>query len=304
MSHPILVLANATVGVWMLHLYSQVKLSIGGFSMKQQNVCFYLIIFLMLSSGVVLALENNISGNGRIAGMGFAQVANSSGFFSNPANFDEARITLNMVNSELFETGVIYSHFETGFKLLHSLQLNFGFESVADHDLYDNSGYGQKLLAIGVTSKLHSIWKVGASFSQSSYMLFDDVSGNGYAMNLGLCYGPLHIRKAKLNIGVKLDNLLAQRTYKSERKETPQTLFSLGVQLRTDTLIYAVDLLSEEYRFGFEYQVIPPLALRAGWDNKQLTLGIGVLRGPIRIDYAYWLAEVGPTHRIGTSLSF
>jgi len=271
---------------------------------KKQCNFFCSVIILLVFWGNVFALENNISGNARIAGMGFTQVVNDSGLFSNPAGFTEERIVINISNSELFETGVIYNYLETGLRISEKLIINFGYESVVDRDQFDNSGYGQRLIAFGVAAKMHSALQVGVSLSQSKYMLFENASGSGYSLNIGVGYGPKQVGKAKLNLGFKIDDMLAQRTYKSKRTEMPQTQISLGGQLRTDNLIYAVDLQSDSFRFGLEYQVIPALALRAGFEEGQLTLGVGISRGPIKIDYAYWLAEVGATHRISTGLSF
>lgn len=272
--------------------------------MKSQRVFICAAIVLLIQIGNVVALENNISGNARISGMGFAQVANDNGLLSNPAGFAEESFTINSSNSELFATGVIYNYYEIGFKLSSSLQLKIGYESVEDHDQFDNSGYGQKLMALGLAVRLGPAIRVGATISQSQYMLLGERTGTGYSLDVGVGYGPKRLGAAKLNWGLKIDDLSAQRKYTTSRKEIPQTQVSLGGQLSTDHLIFAADLQSDSFRCGIEYKVVPSLSLRAGLEKGQLTVGVGISRSFMRIDYAYWLAEVGPTHRISTGFSF
>lgn len=272
--------------------------------MKRWYMFFFsLLVFLCLAIPT-LAIENNIGGNAKIAGMGFTQVSNNSSFIANPASFEESKIFCTVANTELFGSGVIYNYFEGGFRFKTNWNLNFGFESVIDKDKIDNSGYSQRVLAIGVTNKLKERIQLGFNISQIGYGLFDEDAGKGFFLDLGMFFSPFFIRNNKMGIGFKIDNLAARREYKTDRNEIPKTGFSLGLNLRNNNYMCAMDLKSGDFRWGVEYCILPTLFLRGGLNNGEPTLGVGVIRGPIRIDYAYWLSELGATHRIGSSISF
>lgn len=273
--------------------------------MKRWYMFFFsLLVFLCLAIPT-LAIENNVGGNVKVAGMGFTQVSNNSSFIANPASFEESKIFITAANTELFGSGVIYNYLEGGFRFRTNWNLNFGFESVIDKDKIDNSGYSQKMLTIGVAKKIRDRFQLGFNISQTGYGLFEEVTGNGIALNLGVFYSPFFILgNNETGISFKIDNLVARREYKTDRNEIPKTGFTLGLNLRNNNYVYVMDVKSGDFRCGVEYCILPSLFLRGGINNGEPTLGVGVIQGPIRIDYAYWLSELGATHRIGSSISF
>jgi tetratricopeptide (TPR) repeat protein len=55
---------------------------------------------------------------------------------------------------------------------------------------------------------------------------------------------------------------------------------------------------------GFEYVINKFLALRAGVNNNNLTMGLGFLNPQWQLDYAFWNSELGDTHRVSATMKF
>jgi hypothetical protein len=264
-------------------------------------ICGLILFFLV---GLCLAVENNIGGSAKLAGKGFSQVADNLGILANPASFEHVKVKLSLSRSELYDIGVIYSYYEGAFHLLPNLRIGLIYESVQDQDKIDYSGYSQQLFALGLAYKANERLKLGINMNHNRIGLFKENIGEGYSYDFGILLGPFKINQSYTNLGLKAENLLASRKYKTNRVETPELIITFGGNIDIGDISCAVDITQDELRFGIEYQVINSLTLRAGLVNGQPTLGIGVLRSPLQIDYAYWLSEVGATHRVGSSIYF
>lgn len=261
-----------------------------------------LLCFSLIEVG--FADENNIGGSARIAGMGFSQVAGNLGLLANPASFDHSKGSLVMSRSELYGIGVFYNYWEGAIRLLPSWRIGFRYESLSDQDQIDYSGYSQQLFAIGATYKVNERLKFGVSLNKSQYNLFEENIGKGYSYDLGIITGPFKINKSSINLGLKIEDISAHRNYKTDRVENAEQIITFGSSIGIGKISCGLDIKPDELRFGVEYQVISSLALRAGLADGQPTFGIGVFRGGLQIDYAYWLSEIGATHRVGSSISF
>lgn len=270
-------------------------------SLRKSFFCGFLLLAI---SGISLALENSVGGNAKIASMGFSQVVNSQSFLANPANLATSKLAITLANTELYGIGLNYNYLEATLGIGNNWRVSIGFESMVDKDLIDNSGYSQQFGAIGIAKKLTKNMQLGLNLIKAQYDFFNEDMGSGYSVDTGLIYGPLRIAKTNCNVGVKVENVVAQRKYTTDRKEvlSPTAIFGFKASLKD--LIYVMDLKEKDFRCGVEYNLLPSLALRAGLNNGELTLGLGVSRAPIRIDYAYWLSEIGATHRIGSMISF
>ena len=255
--------------------------------------------------GTCSAIENNIGGSAKIAGKGFTQVAGNLGMLANPASFDHSKkATLSLSRSELYDIGIIYNYFEGAIRLLPNWEIGIIYEAVQDQDQIDYSGYDQQLFVFGLSYRANERLKLGVNLNHNQFRLFEENIGKGYSCDFGVLSGPFRFNKSRINFGLKVENLMANREYKTDRIEKAEPVLTLGSSLELGNVSCAVDLKQDELSLGIEYQVTSSLTLRGGLANGQPTLGIGVLRGPLQIDYAYWLSKVGATHRIGSSISF
>lgn len=141
----------------------------------------------------------------------------------------------------------------------------------------------------------------------------DDVSGNGFAFDLGLrssippiSFGPLSVSDAA--VGVTLANLFGSISYNGTR-EAPSTDISIGLTGRLAGVVaVSADIhLTGATSIGIAYAPVPTLTLRLGVLSKggvSVTAGVGLNVSGFQIDYAFLTHTVGPTHRIGLSLDF
>lgn len=272
--------------------------------MKYSRLFLVLALIFIFFISASSAFENNIGGNSKNAGMGFAQVASNRGLLSNPASFSDKMLQLSMTRSELYEIGLFYNYWEGSIRLSNSLRAGFGYEFVTDEDPIDNSGFGQELFVMGVAFKLIDNLQVGVNLSKNVFKLLDEEIGNGYACDIGVLAGPFMFGSLKLTTGLEYKNVYARRDYESGRVEKPERELLLGLNAKCGKLSAAMDLQQEDFRLGVEYQLLSSLALRAGMMDGQPTLGLGISLGKFEIDYAFWLSELEATHRICSVLSF
>ena len=280
---------------------------IGGLTLARRSSFNLVLLFLILGlSCSCLALENNIWGNARIAAMGFAQVAgleDSSSLLANPASLGQSPFSLSISRSELYAIGVFYNYIVGSILFSPNWRLGLCVEFIEDQDLIDNSGFYQQTTAIGIANRINDKLQMGINIRGIQNKLFNEAVGSGRAIDIGLRMSSWQLGKAKFNVGLKLENLISFKQYESGRRESPDRNVQIGVNMDTGNTIYALDLKNDGFSCGLEHKVTSFLALRAGLIDGQPTMGIGIKQGFFRLDYAYWLADVGVTHRFGTTLS-
>jgi len=97
----------------------------------------------------------------------------------------------------------------------------------------------------------------------------------------------------------------------SKKEEDLKVISTLGASYRAfDNLVANCDLLSEgenrfNFRIGAEWKPLGDmLALRAGFDVDQVSLGAGISMGWWHVDYAFVEGKLGDMHRISANLMF
>jgi hypothetical protein len=180
------------------------------------------------------------------------------------------------------ETGVLTGH--------------FGFNDIAA-----NVGYGLTV-ATGLDA--------GASVRYIREMIADE-DATSIAFDLG---GRYTLRDTGLSLGAAVQNLGGDATFVSEGFPLPRTVRAGAAYRRAIPSAQGTVLLSTEYRsargedsrfhVGGEFAYREWLALRAGmkfgYDEQDVSFGLGLARGPIHFDYA--ILPVGAN--LGTSHFF
>ncbi len=144
----------------------------------------------------------------------------------------------------------------------------------------------------------------------------DDELARGVAVDLGAIYRLPMVRG--LSVGLSVQNLGPQMSFIEEKFDLP-VLYKAGAAYATavETLkgdvLFTGDVIvpndgDPKTHFGMEYEYADMVALRVGyrggWDNQNVSFGLGAKVKGIRIDYAYvpFYSDLGDTHRI--SLGF
>jgi len=140
----------------------------------------------------------------------------------------------------------------------------------------------------------------------------DDETARGFAVDLGAQYRLPVLEGATLGLAVQ--NLGPQMSFIEEKFDLP-TMYRFGAAyvtgadaLNGDILAVADLVLANDAdpkaHFGVEYEYDRTLALRfgyrTGWDNQNISVGLGAKVGDFRLDYAYvpFYSGLGDTHRI------
>lgn len=139
---------------------------------------------------------------------------------------------------------------------------------------------------------------------------------NGSATGMGLDIGAIVRPRENLSLGVSLQNIspsnISQLTWANGTKEELPTTLKTGISfMPREQLLVAFDIntLSDsppEYKGGLEWSLNPLLALRAGLESSNLTFGVGLKRGAIAFDYAYFMDSTlsqNSTHYISFSFA-
>ncbi len=144
----------------------------------------------------------------------------------------------------------------------------------------------------------------------------DDESARGFAVDLGAIYRVASI--TGLSAGVVVQNLGPQMSFIDEKFDLP-FMFRAGGAYATPVEALHGDVLAvvdfvvpndgdTKVHLGLEYEYSKIIALRVGyrtgWDNQNVSIGLGAKVRQFRIDYAYvpFYSDLGDTHRI--SLGF
>lgn len=140
----------------------------------------------------------------------------------------------------------------------------------------------------------------------------DDETAKGFAVDLGARYAVPAVEG--LSAGVAVQNLGPQMSFIEDKFDLP-ALYRIGAAYRTPVervngvLLFAGDaVLSHDGdpkgHFGVEFEYSEMLALRfgyrTGWDNQNVSVGLGARVGQLRFDYAYvpFYSNLGDTHRV------
>ncbi|MDD5354703.1 MAG: PorV/PorQ family protein, partial [bacterium] len=153
-------------------------------------------------------------------------------------------------------------------------------------------------------------------------------SDTGYGVDLGFLWKPdskwqtadgrLKQILKPLTIGLSIQNIIAPKLTLIEETDTYPLAATLGFSYRffNDTLLTAIDLNKTENRqvkahLGTEYTLAKLFSIRAGLDETEATLGMGVQWQNYSLDYAFayhdaWKGyeDLGMSHRFGLTVRF
>ncbi len=268
---------------------------------------WFCLVLLLSCPLYISAMENNIAGDVRAASLGFSGVGDlftGGSFYVNPAFFAQSERSLSTATSELYGESVYYNFLETRFRILPSFSAGVGFESIADKDNFLGTGYGKQIYTVCLAAKPTEIFQVGFNLNKERFNIENEESGRGMILDLGLACGPWAVGVNQIAFGAKVNNLLYNRRYNSGLKEEGQVQVQYGMTFRGTSTVTSLDLYKNQLRLGVEYTLAPNIALRAGLMNGKPSFGFGLAKGQFQLNYAYWLANVGATQRIGGSFSF
>lgn len=140
---------------------------------------------------------------------------------------------------------------------------------------------------------------LGAKYVRQS---IDAEAAAGVAADLGLLYGD-----GPWWLGAALRNLGAMNELDREATDLPVQA-RLGLALERGSLLASLDTdvtrgADAGLHLGAEYRLRPRLLLRGGYqtsDTRHLSLGLGVVTGPWRVDYAFvpFGEGLGEAHRV------
>ena len=264
---------------------------------------------------------------GRAIGMGDAYTAvsgDASCLYWNPAGCAGVEnIDLILMHSEWFE-GVRYE-FAGGVRSFGDQTVGLGVLGLYVDDLERRDGptsepighFGVFDFAItgSYARKLTDCLDVGASLKYLHEKI-DDELAKGVAADLGARYSIPIVDG--LSAGVAVQNLGPQMSFVEEKFDLP-VAYRIGAaydapvsQLNGQLLVVGDAVLSNsgdpKAHFGFEFEYAHALAFRfgyrAGWDNQNVSVGLGAKVRNLRLDYAYvpFYSNLGDTHRLSLGM--
>ncbi|MFH1501449.1 MAG: PorV/PorQ family protein [Candidatus Eisenbacteria bacterium] len=164
--------------------------------------------------------------------------------------------------------------------------------------------------------KLTEYLDVGAG-AKYLFEKIDDESATGFAADLGVRYVIPSL--PGMSAGASVQNLGPGMTFIEDEFSLPLT-YRVGVALESPIDALKGELLltgdavipndgDPKYHFGAEFEYSNLLALRfgyrTGWDNQNVSVGLGAKVGSFRLDYAYvpFYSDLGDTHRMSLGFS-
>jgi len=259
----------------------------------------------------------------RAIGMGDVGTAidgDASSVYWNPATItDVESIDVMVMHSEWFQD--IRYEFAGGVRNYGDFSVGGGIVGLYMDDLERREGptaepighFGVFDFAVSGTYARHLTdeFDVGGSVKYLQEKI-DDETANGFAVDLGARYRIPGYEG--LSAGVALLNLGPQMKFIEEKFDLP-TMYKIGgaldvpVESLKGDILFASDVIvpadgSTKVHIGMEYEYDNMLALRfgyrTGWDNQNVSMGIGLKVRNFRLDYAIvpFYSDLGDTHRI------
>jgi hypothetical protein len=259
----------------------------------------------------------------RAIGMGDAYTAvdgDASSIYWNPATIvDVDGIDVTLMHSEWFQD--IRYEFVGAVRSYGDYSIGGGIVGLYMDDLERREGptaepighFGVFDFAFTGTYARHLTdrFDVGGSFKYLQEKI-DDETANGFAVDLGARYRVPGYDG--LSAGVALLNLGPQMKFIEDNFDLP-VMYKIGGALDVPVeglrgdVVFTSDVIipsdgSTKVHIGMEYEFAEMLALRlgyrTGWDNQNVSLGLGVKVRNFRLDYAIvpFYSDLGDTHRL------
>ena len=296
-----------------------------------------IILFFIFSPGSVFAAQADaglpgeylsFGAGARSMGMGKAYTAlsdDASATYWNSAGLtqlDKMEMT-SLYSPLLMDTG--YSFLSVAYPFKKSIM---GVSLVTlSSDNFDRRGSNREQLGkfsnaeeavmVSYSRKVYSHFSAGVNF-KGVFQKLCGYSDSGYGLDLNLFYN----RFSFLNMGLSLKNVVSPqiKLVRDTDKFPLDIRLGLASRLLRDKLILTVDINRTEKRAaqfhtGLEYSPWNVISVRAGMDDTEKTLGLGLnfstTLGIISLDYAYAFhdtvkgaADLGVFHRFGINLKF
>ncbi len=263
----------------------------------------------------------------RAIGVGDAYVAvagDASSVYWNPAGIVAVdNVDVLLMHSEWFE-GIRYE-FVGGAKSDGVQAYGVGIVGLYMDDLEKREGptaepighFGVFDFAVtGTYARRLTDWlDVGANLKYL-FEKIDEESAGGFAVDLGAQYRVPRV--PGLSAGIAVQNLGPQMKLVEDAFDLPVTCrvggaLNTPVEAMNGELLITGDAVipndgATKFHFGIEFEYARMLALRfgyrTGWDNQNVSVGLGAKVNRFRLDYAYvpFYSDLGDTHRL--SLGF
>lgn len=301
----------------------------------KRSAALIVVIALLLFPIVVFAQEESaglsflkLGVGARAIGLGDAYVAlggDASSIYWNPAGtVSVENIDAMLMHSEWFE-GIRYE-FAGGVKSDGRQAFGVGIVGLYMDDLERREGPTSEPIGhFGVfdfaltgsyARRVTEYLDVGVALKYLTEKI-DDESANGFAADLGATYRVPTL--PGLSAGVAVQNLGPQMSFIEDKFDLP-VLFRAGAALSVPVEAMNGDFLvvgdavvpndgDTKMHFGLEFEYARMLAVRfgyrTGWDNQNVSVGLGAKVRNLRLDYAYvpFYSELGDTHRISLGVA-
>jgi hypothetical protein len=300
----------------------------------KRSIPVVLAVMCLLISGYALAEEGSaglaflkLGVGARAIAIGDAYVAvdgDASSVYWNPATIvDVENIDIGLMHSEWFEgiryeyAGAVrsYGQHAIGVSVVGLYMDDLERRDGPTANPIGHFGVFDFALTGSYARYLTDALSVGASVKYLQEKI-DDETATGYAFDLGGRYRvPV---MDGLSAGLAIVNLGPQMTFIEDAFDLP-VMYKAGAALAVpfDSLkgdvLFAADVVKPadgdlKLHVGMEYEYAEMIALRfgyrSGWDNQNISAGIGIRAGQFRLDYALvpFYSDLGETHRV--SLAF
>lgn len=265
----------------------------------------------------------------RAIGLGDAYVGvsgDASSIYWNPAGLAQVEnIDLMFMHSEWFQ-GIRYE-FLGGAQRFDHQAFGIGLTGLYMDDLerregptsepIGHFGFYDFALTGSYARTLTDYLDVGANLKYLHEKI-DNETAAAFAVDLGATYRVPSLER--LSIGAVLQNLGTQMQYLEDKFDIPLNFrtglaYSIPAEALKGDFLAVTDLVvpsdgKTKLHFGLEYMYAHVLALRfgyrTGWDNQNVSAGLGVNVKSFRLDYAYtpFYSDLGDTHRFSLAYAF
>ncbi|MBU0702104.1 PorV/PorQ family protein [bacterium] len=183
-------------------------------------------------------------------------------------------------------------------------------EGWKDKDTRDDFSAGDIAVTMGYSRKMNEQMLVGAN-ARIIHQRIKDSTAAGVAVDMGILY---QTKVKGLMIGAVLRNLGTRMKFENEANSLPLEIKG-GMSVSLPKMLCVLDVTiptdnNLRINTGVEYQLIPQLALRAGYSSNNdldhgLSAGIGFNTKGLQFDYALVpYGDVDNTHRVSVGKRF
>jgi hypothetical protein len=194
--------------------------------------------------------------------------------------------------------------FALGYIRLSSLEYD---GRTQDWTFTDTFSIGQQAFILSYAREILNWLSFGINLKLVGEQVFDK-SSLGYGIDAGVMFTPSEM----MSFGISVINAMPANVKLLDQAETLPTIIKVGAALKLfgDRVIPVLDMEQElsgkdfKFRMGIEMYPIQQVALRAGYDESELTFGLGFYMKPYRVDYSLALQDLGLSHRVSFTLAF